>query len=101
MKTLTEVLRDALILLGDEARDHVVIARGHQDEPLGPRSQAFQIRLHRDHDYVWGAARPVHRCETRRWLIEEWSSWSESRGWLGGAGFDIDDVLATDWRVVS
>lgn len=96
MKTLPEVLRDAVVLL-TEGHDRVVIARGDQTEPLDGRSSAFQARIRRDVDtYV-----TTYRCETRSWLGEQWSSWTERRGWLGGASFDIADVLATDWRICS
>lgn len=95
MKTLPEILRDAILLL-DDGREYIVIARGHH-EPLDGRSSAFQIRLRRDIDM--GLTR--YRCEERSWLGEQWSSWREQRGWLGGSSFDISDVLATDWRIIS
>jgi hypothetical protein len=94
MKALPEVLRDALLLLDGGGREHVVIARGHH-EPLDGRSHAWQIRLRHDRDMGLSE----YRCETRGWLGEQWSSWHERRGWLGGAAFDISDVLATDWRI--
>lgn len=103
MKTLPEILRDALLLLDPAAglrsydgRKSVVIARG-QHEPLNGRSEAFQIRLRYEVDMDLSE----YRCEARSWLGEQWASWREHRGWLGGAGFDIRDVLATDWRIAS
>jgi hypothetical protein len=96
VKTLPEVLRDAMLLLLGEGREHVVIARGHDGhEPLDGRGEAYQMRLRHDVDLN------QYRCEARSWLGEQWSSWREHRGWLGGAGFDIYDVLATDWRIAS
>ena len=95
MKTLPEILHDAILLL-DTGREHVVIVRGHH-EPLDGRGEAFQVRLRRDVDTGLSA----YRCEARSWLGAQWSIWREHRGWLGGGGFDIDDVLATDWRIVS
>jgi hypothetical protein len=95
MKTLSEILRDAKLLL-DSGRENVVIARGN-DEPLDCRSQAYKIKLRHDVDTVLS----VYRCETSSWLGEQWSNWTERGGWLGGAAFDIDDVLATDWRIIS
>lgn len=89
MKTLPEILRDAKTLLS-EGRESVVIARGNH-EPLDGRSSAYQIRL-RSYRYP---------CETRSWLGENWSTWCARSGWLGGSAFDIDDVLATDWRILS
>jgi len=104
MKTLPEILRDAILLL-DEGREHVVIARGHAHEPLDGRSQAWQIRLRRDPLVDLLDQRNMglseYRCETRGWLGEQWSSWHEQRGWLGGGSFDTSDVLATDWRIIS
>lgn len=94
MKTLPEILHDAKLLL-DGAWESVVIARGQHHEPIDGRSEAFQIRLRYDVDT------DTYRCETRGWLGEQWANWHERRGWLGGAGFDIDDVLATDWRIAS
>ena len=96
MKTLPEVLRDAIILLDDRARKYVVIERGHH-EPLDGCSATFQIRLR--HDLDMGLSE--YRCETRSWLGGQWSSWGEHRGWLGRGGFDTSDVLATDWRIIS
>jgi hypothetical protein len=96
MKTLPEVLRDAMILLDDSARAYVVIERGHH-EPLDGRSSTFQIRL--GHDLDMGLSE--YRCEARSWLGEQWSNWRAHRGWLGGGGFDTSDVLATDWRITS
>jgi hypothetical protein len=93
VKTLPDILRDAMILLADDDRENVVIARGHTLDLLDVRSQAFQLRLQRDdHGYVG---------ETRCWLGAQWSNWHVRQGWLGGAGFDIRDVLATDWRISS
>ena len=96
MKTLPEILRDAMLLL-DEGRESVVIARGSQHEPLDGRSKAFQIRVRCNVDM--GLFQ--YSCEARSWLGGQWSSWSVHHGWLGGAGFDIRDVLATDWRISS
>ena len=92
--TLPEILSQAIRLLG-EGRDRVVIARGDTDEHLNGHCQVFQMRLRRDSDMGLSA----YRCEARSWLGEQWSSWTERRGWLGGGGFDIDDVLAIDWRL--
>ena len=97
MKTLPEILRDVMILLDDRAREHVVIARGQQHEPLDGRSSAYQIRLR--HDVDMGLSE--YRCEARSWLGEQWSTWRDQRGWLGGGGFDVSDVLATDWRIIA
>jgi len=94
VKSLPDILADALILLGD--REHVVIARGDH-EPLDGRNSAYQIRLRREHN--WGLT--TYCCETRGWLGESWSNWCDRRGWLGGAAFDIVDVLATDWRIIA
>lgn len=94
MKTLPEILRDALLLL-DDGRENVVIARGHSHEPLNARSEAFQIRLRLDGDMGLSE----YRCEVRSWLGEQWSSWRDQRGWLGGGSFDTSDVLAIDWRI--
>lgn len=94
MKTLPEILRDAMLLL-EGGREHVVIARGDH-EPIDGRNDAFKIRLRLDTDMGLSA----YRGETSGWLGEQWSSWCERRGWLGGAAFDIDDVLATDWRIL-
>jgi hypothetical protein len=95
VKILPEILRDAIVLL-DGGREYVVIARGDH-EPIDGRGQAWQIRLRVDRDM--GLSR--YRCETRGWLGEQWSSWYERRGWLGSAAFDLEDVLATDWRISS
>lgn len=92
MKTLHEILHDAMILLGDPRVLHVEIARGDH-EPLDGYSSAYQIRLHRDVYRI--------RCETRAWLGGQWDRWREYRGWLGGGGVDIADVLATDWRIIA
>ena len=146
MKTLLEIIRDAMLLL-DEGRESVVIARGQQHEPLDGRSEAFQIRLRcsevdtrlskvsivrqgqltglaggfpgREITFIGNDditlspedaasvaanrfAMPTnYSCEARSWLGGQWSSWSVHHGWLGGAGFDIRDVLATDWRISS
>ena len=94
-KTLPEILRDAILLL-DEGRESVVIARGGH-EPLDGRSSAHQIRLRHEADPPLSA----YKCETRGWLGRQWSSWHERDGWLGGGGFDIADVLASDWRISS
>jgi len=107
VKTLPEVLHDAMLLLGDD-RENVVIARGQQHEPLDARSEAFQIRLSVATSIV-GARRmgdepfslTRYSCEARSWLGEQWAHWRVHRGWLGGASFDLDDVLATDWRIAS
>jgi len=96
--TLPKILRDAMLLLGD-GRERVVIARGHAHEPLDGRCEAFQIRLQRADDATGYAM--VCMCEARSWLGEEWSRWRGHCGWLGGAGFDMADVLATDWRILS
>lgn len=96
MKTLPEVIRDAMLLLGG-GRESVVIARGQHGEPLGDRSSAFQVRIRRD-----GAMGVfIYRCEARCWLGGQWASWREEGHRLGGGSFDIDDVLATDWRISS
>lgn len=107
MKSLPEILRDAMLLLDDRDsdREDVVIARGQQLASFDGQalrllsSKAFQIRLR--HDTRDDPDQSQYRCESRTWLGAEWSSWSEQCGWLGGAGFDIRDVLATDWRIVS
>lgn len=96
MKTLPEILHDAMLLL-DGGRESVVIARGQRHEPLDGRSEAFQIRLR--HNVDMGLS--TYRCEARSWLGEQWSSWREQGHRLGGGSFDIDDVLATDWRSAS
>ncbi len=96
MKTLPEILRDVILLL-DNGREHVVIARGH-NEPSDGRDQAYQIRLRRE-EIVTRVCK--YTCEVRSWLGRQWSSWSVHHGWLGGASFAIDDVLATDWRIAS
>ena len=96
MKTLPEVLRDVMILLDDPRVERVVIARGDH-EPLDGRSSTFQIGLR--HDVDMGLSE--YRCEARSWLGKQWSTWREQRGWLGGGGFDVSDVLATDWRIIS
>jgi hypothetical protein len=90
--TLHDALNNVRILL--DSCKSVVIARGH-DEPFDGRSSAFQIRFLPLTADIFGCW-----CETRSWLGGQWSSWREQRGWLGGAGFDIRDVLATDWRVL-
>lgn len=94
MKTLPEILRDAMLLL-NHGHERVVIARGHSHthEPLDGRSEAFQIRLHRDE------AVSEYTCEVRSWLGDQWSSWRDRRGLLSIGSFDISDVLATDWRI--
>ena len=102
MKTLPDILRDAMLLLEDDSygRENVVIARGHAHELLDDRSRAFQIRLQPDdvdgYGFVGGFV-----GETRAWLGAQWSEWRIQQGWLGGIGFDIADVLAADWRIVS
>lgn len=93
MKTLPEILRDVILLL-DDGHESVVIVRG-DNAPLDGYSSAFQLKLHHEVDLS------AYRCEARSWLGEQWSIWKEWRGWLGGASFDIDDVLATDWRIVA
>ena len=95
MKALPEILNDVMILLADPRAQRVVIARGDH-EPLDERGAAFQIRLSRH----FGASEYL-LCEARAWLGERWSAWREHRGWLGGVGFDVRDVLATDWRFIS
>ena len=92
--TLIEVLHEALPQLA-AGHESVVIARGQQHEPLDAGNEAFQFRLRPD----MHAALPPW-CEARSWLGGQWSVWRERRGWLGGAGFDIRDVLATDWRIL-
>ena len=96
MKTLPAILRDAMLLL-DDGRENVVITRGHPPEHLDGRKEAFQIRLRHDIDMDLSE----YRCEVRSWLGEQWSSWRDQRGWLGGGSFDTSDVLATDWRISS
>ncbi len=95
--TLTDILGVAARLLGTAQRDHVVIERGHTHAPLDGRSSVFQLRLR--HDVDIGLSE--YRCEARSWLGGHWSDWREQRGWLGGGGFDISDVIATDWRISS
>lgn len=90
VKTLPEILRDAMLLLADPCIESVVIERGDHEQ-LDGRSSTFQIRLRHE----------AEQCETRSWLGAQWSTWSAHRGWLGGGGFDVSDVLATDWRIVS
>lgn len=102
MKTLPDILRDAMLLLdtkSDDAKRNVgvLIARGHQ-EPLEVRSQAFQITLFVE---TLEGARTCIGSKSRGWLGAQWSSWHEHRGWLGGASFDLADVLAADWRIVT
>jgi hypothetical protein len=97
--TLIEVLHEVLprLIAGQE---QIVIARGDAHEPLDGGNQAFQFRLRRnqiDDHYTWHGD---PRCETRSWLGGQWSEWRERYGWLGGPGFDIRDVLATDWRIL-
>jgi hypothetical protein len=125
MNTLPEILRDVMLLL-DGKREYVVIARGpEQVETLGGRGSAFQIRF-RLGDGPWYADNAFRaraslgllfteddseqskitketkiRSESRSWLGGEWSKWREHCGWLGGPGFDIGDVIATDWRIIS
>jgi hypothetical protein len=93
VKSLPEILRDAVVLL-DGGREYVVIARGDH-APIDIRSHAWQIRLRVDRELSF------YRCETRGWLGEEWSSWSNRCGRFSSAAFDLDDVLATDWRISS
>lgn len=101
MKTLPEILRD-VIAINEEAHAParngrvIVIARGDH-EPLDGRSSAFQLQVR--HDVDMGL--DEYRCVARSWLGEEWSIWREHRGWLGGGGFDVSDVLATDWRIIA
>jgi hypothetical protein len=92
--TLPEILHEAIRLLDASEDARVVIARGARHELLDGRGQSYQVRLRRDTIFT---KLFEYRCETRGWLGEQWSSWHERRGWLGGAGFDIADVLATDW----
>lgn len=99
MKTLPDILHEVKTLLDTRACDHVVIARGGH-EPRGPTCDAFQIRIRPDGRDV-ALVLSECRCEVRAWLGEQWSRWREQRGWLGGGGVDISDVLATDWRIVS
>lgn len=104
MKTLPEILHDAMLLLTlnkfDEDRESVVIARGQCLKSLDGqalrllRSEAFQIRLWYDQDDTAENYMGRYRCEARSWLGTQWSSWRAGR-------FDIDDVLATDWRISS
>lgn len=107
MKSLPEILRDAILLLGDDCEKDVVIARGRHLESLDGQalrllqSEAFQIRLWYDRDDSASNYMGHYKCEARSWLGTQWSSWREHRGWLGGGGFDFDDVLATDWRISS
>ena len=94
MTTLPEILRDVQLLLADERREYVVIARG-DGEPLDDRSSAYQLRVWRETMY------PKLSCEARSWLGGQWSQWRETHGWLGGCGFDTSDVLAVDWRIIT
>ena len=98
MKGFPEIIRDAMILL-DQGVERVVIARGDSENPLQARHSAFQFRLRR----VTGLPARLNLCagESRSWLGEQWSDWRERIGWLGGLGVDLDDVLASDWRIVS
>jgi len=105
VKTLPEILRDAMLLLElDNDRENVVIARGQQlkafeGQPLRLlQCEAFQIRLWLERSD--SADTDLYRCEVRAW-VGGWSSWKEHRSWRDGASFDIHDVLATDWRIVS
>ena len=102
MKTLSEIVRDAILLLdavnetrGSEAAVCVVIARGHH-APIDASASAYQIRLRRDVDR---AGVVFYRGETRSWLGRQWASWQNRQGWLGNASFDVADLLATDWRI--
>ena len=110
MKTLPEILRDAMLLLArdpDDRESVVVIARGQCLKSLDGqalrllRSEAFQIRLWHDQDDTAENYMGHYRCEARSWLGAQWSSWREHRGLSRSASFDIDDVLATDWRISS
>lgn len=96
MKTLPAILHDVMILLADPCVEYVVIARGDH-EPLDGRSKTFQIRLRPGVD----TGPSGYLCETRSWLGEQWAIWRPHRGWLGSGGFDIRDVLAIDWRIIS
>lgn len=96
MKGLPEILGDVMTLFVDQRVECVVIARGDYD-PLDDRSAAFQIRLHHDADMSLSE----YLCEARSWLGAQWSTWHKYRGWLGGWVFDIKDVLAIDWRIIS
>jgi hypothetical protein len=101
MKALPEILRDAIILLNEkrayreryglkDVDQRVVIGRGDSGPLNGRTYDAFQIRL-----CLEG---PVeYKCESRVWEGAQWSKWRE----YGGAAFNIRDVLATDWRIVS
>jgi hypothetical protein len=96
MKPLPEILRDAMLLL-DNGQEDVVIARGHTHEQLDGRSSVFQIRLQASPSF----GVPNYRCQSRSWLGEQWSPWRVHHGWLGGASFDLADVIAIDWRIAS
>ena len=107
MKTFPEILRDAMLLLHAD-HESVVIARGRQIDALEGqalqllRSKAFQLRLRYDGSDSDDEYLSHYKYEARCWLGVQWSNWHEHpHGWLGGAGFDIRDVLATDWRIVS
>lgn len=95
MKALPAILNDVMILLTDPhvARARVTITRGDH-EPLDERCSTFQLRLSLDDE------RDL-LCEARSWLGGQWSSWHKNQGWLGGGGFDVRDVLATDWRIIA
>ena len=93
MKALPEILHDVRILLSDPRVLWVEIERGDH-EPLDARSSAFQFRLYLD-------ANMKVLCRARSWLGGQWGIWREHRGWLGGGSFDVRDVLATDWRIIS
>lgn len=107
MKTLPEILRDVMLLLALDAdrESVVVIVRGQCLKSLDGqalrllRSEAFQIRLWHDQDDSADNYMGHYRCEARSWLGAQWSSWREQLP--RGAAFDIDDVLATDWRISS
>jgi hypothetical protein len=95
MKALPAILHDVMILFADSCIASVVIARGDH-EPLDERCSAYQIRLRPPMHVGMGLL-----CEARSWLGGQWDKWREHRGPLGGGGFDIEDVLATDWRIIS
>ncbi len=106
VKTLPEILRDAILLLEfDIDRENVVIARGQQLEAFEGQAlrllqcEAFQIRLWRETSD--SADTDLFRSEARMWFSGGWSAWKKCHSWRDGASFDISDVLATDWRIAS
>jgi len=100
VKTLPAILHDVMILFAErpEPIERIVIARGDH-EPLDARCAAYQSRLRPS---VWSddGDRGL-LCEARSWLGGQWDKWREYRGPLGGGCFDVKDVLATDWRIIS